>query len=180
MRAVARKQSGEKAGSTEVGLTFVEMVATAAILLILAAAILPLARTTIVRQREIELHRALRDMRTAIDEYHDAVVEGRIGGMNVKAGSGGFPPDLDSLVEGVPAVQGGVQQVPGRQRIPTVGGKLKFLRRIPVDPMTSSKDWGLRCYQDDPDDTSWCGDNVWDVYTQSDGTALDGTKYKDW
>ncbi len=151
----------------ERGLTFVEMVATAAILMILASAILPMARATYKRQREMELRRALREMRTAIDLYHQAVVTGQIGGMDVKLGSEGYPPDLETLVKGVNQV--------GR-----VKTKLRFLRRIPRDPMTEDGEWGLRCYQDDADSTSWCGDNVWDVYTKSEGTALDGSPYAEW
>lgn len=149
------------------GTTFVEMMATATILMILAGAILPLARVTVKRQREIELHRGLRTMREAIDRYKAAVDAGQIGGTDVKLGSEGYPPDLEALVEGVSQV--------GR-----LDRKLKFLRRIPIDPMTRSAEWGLRCYQDDPDSSHWCGDNVFDVYSKSDGTALDGTKYKDW
>jgi general secretion pathway protein G len=152
---------------SERGLTFVEMVATAAILMILASAILPVARVTHKRQREMELRRALREVRTAIDLYHQAVVTGQIGGMDVKLGSEGYPPDLETLVKGVNQV--------GR-----VNFKLKFLRRIPRDPLTEDGEWGLRCYQDDADSTSWCGDNVWDVYTKSEGTALDGSSYTEW
>ena len=149
------------------GFTYLEMVATAGILAILASAIMPMARVTRMRQREIELHRELRVLRTAIDEYKKAVDAGRIGGTDVKLGSEGYPPDLDTLVEGVNAV--------GR-----VDVKLKFLRRVPLDPMSGKPEWGLRCYQDDPDETSWCGQNVWDVYTKSQGKGLDGTRYKEW
>jgi general secretion pathway protein G len=162
-------------GKDERGLTFVEMIATATILLILASVILPTARTMHKRQREIELRRALREIRTAIDDYHDRVVgnpskgipPGQIGGMDVKLGSVGYPPDLETLVKGVNAV--------GK-----INTKLKFLRRIPFDPMTNSQEWGLRCYRDDSDSTSWCGDDVWDVYTTSEGEALDGTNYNEW
>ena len=149
------------------GFTYLEMVATAAILMILASAILPMARVTRTRQKEIELRRELRVLRTAIDEYKKAVDSGKIGGSDVKVGSEGYPEDLETLVEGVTAV--------GR-----VDTKLKFLRRIPVDPMTGKAEWGLRCYQDEPDSTSWCGQNVWDVYSLSRGKALDGTRYADW
>ena len=150
------------------GFTYLEMVATAAILLILASAILPMARVTRTRTREIELRRELRTMRTAIDRYHQAVVEGKIGGTDVKLGSNGYPPDLDVLVEGVTQV--------GR----VDGVKLKFLRRVPKDPITGTTDWGMRCYQDDSKNDSWCGQNVWDVYTKSGGKGLDGTRYKEW
>ena len=149
------------------GTTFVELMAAATILMILAGAVLPLARVTVKRQREAELRRTLRELRRAIDEYKLKVDQGQIGGTDVKVGSEGYPPDLETLVKGVSQV--------GR-----LDRKLKFLRRIPLDPMTQGSEWGMRCYQDDPDSTSWCGDNVWDVYTKAAGTALDGTKYKDW
>ena len=158
--------SGRRAES---GFTYLELVATTAILMILASAIMPMARVTRKRQKEIELRRELRVLRTAIDDYKKMVDAGRIGGTEVKLGSEGYPPTLEVLVEGVNAVG----QADSRR-------KLKFLRRIPVDPMTQGTEWGMRCYQDDPDTTSWCGDNVWDVYTKAGGTALDGTKYKDW
>jgi general secretion pathway protein G len=151
----------------ERGITFVEVMATATILAILASAVLPLARATYKRQREIELRRSLREIRTAIDRYKLAVDQGQIGGTDVKLGSEGYPPDLETLVKGV-------------SQVGQIDRKLKFLRRIPRDPLTSSDEWGLRCYQDEPDSSSWCGDNVWDVYTTADGTALDGTKYRDW
>lgn len=151
----------------QAGFSYLELVATAGILLILASAILPLARVTRTRQKEIELHRALREIRSAIDRYKAAVDAGQIGGTDVKLGSEGYPPDLETLVKGVSQV--------GR-----VDRKLKYLRRIPIDPMTASSEWSMRCYQDDPDDRSWCGQNVFDVGTSSDGTALDGTRYKDW
>lgn len=151
----------------ERGVTFLELVATAAILMILASAILPLGRVAHRRQQEIELRRDLRRMREAIDRYKLAVDQGLIGGTDVKLGSEGYPPDLETLVKGV-------------NRVGTVDRKLKFLRRIPVDPMTSSAEWGMRCYQDDPDSTSWCGENVWDVYSTSTAKGLDGTAYNTW
>lgn len=152
----------------ERGFTYLEMLATSAILMILASAILPMAKVGRKRQKEIELRRELRVMRTAIDEYKKMVDAGRIGGTDVKLGSEGYPPTLEILVEGVNALND------------VTGKKLKFLRRIPVDPMTSTTEWGLRCYQDDPDSDSWCGSNVYDVYTKSPGKALDETKYADW
>ena len=154
--------------SDERGTTFVEVMATAAIMVILASAILPLGRATFKRQREIELRRALREMRTAIDRYKLAVDQGQIGGTDNQLGSEGYPPDLQTLVEGVTTVGD------------ASGRKLKFLRRVPADPMTHSTDWGLRAYQDEPDARSWGGKNVYDVYTKSEGTALDGTQYRDW
>lgn len=148
-------------------MTFLELVATAAILMILASAILPLGRVAHRRQEEIDLRRSLRRMREAIDRYKMAVDQGLIGGVDVKLGSEGYPPDLDTLVKGV-------------SRVGTVDRKLKFLRRIPVDPMTGEAEWGKRCYQDEPDSTSWCGDNVWDVYSTSTAKGLDGTAYNTW
>jgi general secretion pathway protein G len=154
---------------SERGFTYLELVATAGILMILASAIMPMARVTRKRQKELELRRELRVLRTAIDEYKkNTEPGGRIGGTDVKLGSEGYPPTLEVLVEGVNQV--------GR----VDGVKLKFLRRIPIDPMTNSTEWGMRCYQDEPDTDSWCGSNVWDVYTKSQGVALDGTKYRDW
>ena len=150
------------------GFTFIELLVVTTILLILASAVLPLAKVTVQRQREMELHRVLREMRTAIDKYKDAVDNGLIGSVDVKAGSEGYPPDLETLVEGVSVAND------------ASGRKLKFLRRVPVDPITNSTDWGLRAYADKPDSTSWGGGNVYDVYSKAEGTGLDGTKYKDW
>jgi general secretion pathway protein G len=147
--------------------TYLELIATAAIIAVLASAILPLARVTSTRQRELELRRSLREVRTAIDRYHLAVEQGQIGGSDVKTGSEGYPPDLETLVKGV-------------NRVGTLDRKIKFLRRIPRDPMTENGEWGIRCYQDEPDSTSWCGQNVYDVYSTSPGKGLDGTKYADW
>ncbi len=149
------------------GFSYLEMIAVAAILMIMASAAMPLARVTRVRQKEIDLRRALRVMRTALDEYKKDVDGGRIGGTDVRLGSEGYPPDLEVLVEGVNLV--------GR-----LDHKKKFLRRIPIDPMTGKAEWGMRCYQDKPDSTSWCGENVFDVFTLSAGKALDGSKYQDW
>ena len=151
----------------ERGFTYLELVATSAILMILASAIMPMARVARKRQRELELRRELRILRTAIDEYKKMVDAGRIGGMDLKVGSEGYPPTLEILVEGV-------------SQVGAIDKKLKFLRRLPVDPMTRTPEWGLRCYQDDADSDSWCGSNVYDVYTKSPGEALDKTKYRDW
>ena len=150
------------------GYTFVEILIVATIILILASAIMPLAKVTSRRQREGELRRSLREMRTAIDKFKDAADLGQIGSLDLKVGSENYPADLQMLVDGVNAAND-----------PT-GRKLKFLRRIPVDPMTHGTEWGLRSYQDKPDSTRWGGQNVFDVYTTFDGTALDGTKYRDW
>jgi general secretion pathway protein G len=150
------------------GYTFVELVIVSAMLLILASAVLPLARVTMQRQREIELRRALREMRVAIDRFKDAADQGLIGSTDLRAGADNYPADLETLVEGVSVVGD------------ASGRKLKFLRRIPIDPMTKSTEWGMRSYQDSPDATTWGGQSVYDVYTKSGATALDGTKYRDW
>jgi len=150
------------------GFSFVELLVVSTLLIILASAIMPLAKVTMQRQREAELRRSLREMRTAIDKFKDAADNGLIGAMDLKAGAEVYPADLETLVEGVSVVND------------QSGRKLKFLRRIPIDPMTNSTDWGKRSYQDKPDATSWGGQNVFDVYTRAEGTALDGTKYRDW
>lgn len=152
----------------EAGYSFIELIVVTTILAILASAVMPLAQVASQRQREVELRAALRQMRTAIDKFKDSVDQGRIAQAELTPGSEGYPPDLEALVEGVP--------IQGDQS----GARLKFLRRVPVDPMTNSTDWGMRSYQDRPDSTSWGRQNVYDVYTKSDAEALDGTKYKDW
>ena len=159
---------GIRAIGDERGYTFVELLVVATIVLILASAIMPLAKVTATRPREAELRRALREMRTAIDKYKDAADLGQIGSLDLKVGSENYPPDLETLVDGVTAAND------------ATGRKLKFLRRIPVDPMTRGTEWGMRSYQDKPDATRWGGQNVFDVYTTFDGKALDGTKYRDW
>ncbi len=153
---------------SERGFTFVEMIIVTMILMILASAAMPLAKVTAQRQREAELRRSLREMRTAIDKFKDAVDQGLIATTELRPGSEGYPSELETLVEGVPVAND------------ASGRKLKFLRRVPIDPMTSGTEWGLRSYQDKADSTSWGGQNVFDVYTTSEATALDGTKYRDW
>jgi general secretion pathway protein G len=150
------------------GYTFVELLVVATIIMILASAIMPLAKVTAQRTREAELRRSLREMRTAIDKYKDAADLGQIGQLEIKVGSENYPPDLQTLVDGVTVAND------------ATGRKLKFLRRVPVDPMTHGTEWGLRSYQDKPDATRWGGQNVFDVYTTFDGKALDGTNYRDW
>jgi len=150
------------------GYTFVEIIIVATIIMILASAIIPLAKVTAQRTREAELRRSLREIRTAIDKYKDAADLGQIGTLDLKVGSENYPPDLETLVEGVNAAND------------ATGRKLKFLRHVPVDPMTHGTEWGMRSYQDKPDATRWGGQNVFDVYTTFDGVALDGTKYKEW
>ena len=151
----------------ERGFTFIEMIVVTTILLVLASTVMPLAQVTMQRQREAELHRVLREMRTALDKFKDAVDQGLIPSTELEPANEGYPPDLETLVDGVSVAND------------ASGRKLKFLRRIPVDPMTRDE-WGMRSYQDDPDSKSWGGQNVFDVYTKSEGTALDGTKYQDW
>ncbi len=150
-------------GSTA-AFTLAELMVVVAIISVLAASILPVARITIKRAKEFELRENLRIIRGAIDEYKKLADLGQV---RVEFGSEGYPPSLQVLVEGVELVG-----KPGVER--------KFLRRIPRDPVTNSTEWGLRSYQDDFDSTSWGGENVFDVYSKSEGIALDDTKYKDW
>jgi general secretion pathway protein G len=170
-----------KLKNNQKGFTLIEMIVTFTILAILAAVAIPLARTAVKREKEIELRRNMRVIRDAIDAYKKLADENRI---DFEDNTEGYPPDLETLVEGV-KVSGGAQaggtQQSRTQRPRTEDTKIvKFLRRIPKDPMTNSYDWGLRSYQDDPDSESWGGENVYDVYTKSPGIALDGTKYKEW
>ncbi len=157
---VLRRRNAANPGSQR-GLTLVELIVAITILIILTGAALPIARVRIKREKERELRRDLWEMRDAIDRYKDAADRGAF---QIKLGSEGYPPDLDTLVNGV-----------------DVGGKkVRFLRSIPVDPMTGKTEWGMRCMADDPKSESWCGENVFDVFSQSQGTALDGTKYSEW
>ncbi len=146
---------------SERGVTLIELMIAIGIMAILMAAVLPLARMRVKREKEVELRRDLWEMRDAIDRYKDAADKGAF---QIKVGTDGYPPDLDTLVNGVD-----VQ-----------GKKLRFLRRIPVDPITGKAEWGMRSMQDDPKSSSWGGQNVFDVFTKSEGTALDGTKYSEW
>jgi prepilin-type N-terminal cleavage/methylation domain-containing protein len=210
----------------QAGMTLLELIIACAILLVLASAAMPVARYTVKRQKEAELHRELREMRDAIDRYKDAADRNLI---RVEAGTEGYPPDLDTLVKGVDL---GSQQgagiagatTPGQPLVPATGfgatapstgfggssggfggafggvfgqtpgqtsrqsgsagqdliRHVRFLRRIPVDPMTGRAEWGMRSVQDDPDSTSWGGKDVFDVFSLSTSAALDGTKYSDW
>lgn len=146
------------------GLTLIELVIAVAIVGILAGLALPMARVQIRRQKEVELRRALREMRTAIDRYKDAADRGLL---QVKLGTEGYPPDLETLVKGVQ-----LAGAPDR--------RVRFLRKIPVDPMTGYSEWGMRSVQDSPDAGSWGGQNIFDVYSRSTATALEGTRYSDW
>ncbi len=148
----------------EAGMTLLELIIACSILIVLASAALPVARYSIIRSKEAELRRDLREMKDAIDRYKDLADRNLI---RVEVGSEGYPPDLETLVKGV-------QLGAGSDR------KIRFLRKIPVDPMTGQADWGLRAVQDDPDSQSWGGKNIFDVYSKSQATALDGTKYSEW
>jgi general secretion pathway protein G len=161
VRSSRQHQPHSKATHSESGLTLVELIICVGIVAILATAAIPVARFQVKRTKERELRRDLWEMRDAIDHYKDAADKGAF---QVKADSLNYPPDLETLVNGVD-----IQDK-----------KVKFLRRIPVDPMTGTTDWGLRSNQDDADSDSFGGQNVFDVHTKSQGTALDGTKYSTW
>ena len=148
----------------EVGMTLLELIIACSILLILSTAALPIARNSIRHKKEELLRYHLREMKDAIDRYKDLADTNKI---RVEVGSEGYPPDLETLVKGVRLGAGDDK-------------KIRFLRKIPVDPMTGQADWGLRCVSDDPDSTSWCGKNVFDVYSKSTATSGDGTRYSDW
>jgi general secretion pathway protein G len=150
--------------SSQMGMTLLELIIACSILLILASAALPVARFTIVRPKENELRRDLREIRDAIDRFKDLADRNLI---RVEVGSEGYPPDLETLVKGVSFGDAG-------------GRRIRFLRRIPRDPMTGRADWNLQAIQDDPDSTSWGGRNVFDVHSKSQGVALDGTRYSEW
>jgi general secretion pathway protein G len=152
--------------SAQAGMSLLELIVACTILLILSSMALPIAKFTVIREREKELRLDLREMRGAIDKYKDLADQQKI---RVELGSEGYPPDLDTLVKGVAVGGSGA-----------AGKNMRFLRRVAKDPMTGRAEWGLRSVQDDPDSTSWGGKNVFDVYSKSTGTALDGTKYSDW
>jgi general secretion pathway protein G len=160
-RMLAFDSFGKRQRLSRCGFTVVELIVAMTILMILTAAAVPIVRVTLQRGKERELRRDLWEMRDAIDRYKDAADRGAF---QVKVDSQGYPPDLDTLVKG----------------IDSNGKKMRFLRRIPVDPMTGTTEWGLRSMQDESDSDSWGGQSVFDVYTKSEGTALDGSKYKTW
>lgn len=161
-------------GNPQAGLTLLELILTCGILLILSSVALPIARYAVVREKETILRHNLDEIRDAIDRYKDAADHQAI---KVEIGTEGYPPDLQTLVTGVRLGNG--TSIGGNS-----GGssdkKIVFLRKIPIDPMTGRADWGLRAVQDDPDSTHWSGKDVFDVYSQSASTAMDGTKYSDW
>ena len=165
---MGRRFKAQTLANHEGGFSFIELVIVTGIMFILASAVMPLAQVTSQRQREVELRRNLRELRTAIDKFKDAVDTGQIPTTELEPGSEGYPPDLETLVEGVSVAND------------ATGRKLKFLRRVPIDPITNSTEWGLRAYQDKPDSTSWGGRNVFDVYSKSEATGLNGTKYREW
>jgi general secretion pathway protein G len=150
------------------GYTFIELVMATAIMMVLASAAIPLARVSIRRQQENELHRDLREMRAAIDRFKDMADANALVTTALRLGCENYPTSLDLLVEGVP------------RSGDASGRKVKFLRRIPIDPITRSADWGLRSYTDAPDATVWGGQCVYDVYSKAPGKGLDGTKFRDW
>ena len=151
--------------SSEAGMTLLELILACTILLILSSSALPIARYTIVHKKEELLSYELRQMRDAIDRYKDLADSNKI---RVEVGTEGYPPDLETLVKGVKLGTGGDDK------------RIRFLRRIPVDPMTGRADWGLRAVQDDPDSNSWGGKNVFDVFSKSQATGTDGRRYSEW
>ena len=181
---------------TQAGMTLLELIIACGILLVLSSAALPLARVTIKRQREAELRRDLRELRDSIDRYKNDADKNLI---RTEVGSENYPPDLETLVAGVDITLGSTSQIGisaaalaagsgtaqgGGLSSPTstteLPSKVRYLRKIPVDPMTGKAEWGLRAIQDDPDSHSWGGHNVFDVYSLSTDTGMDGTNYGDW
>ena len=161
---MSKKLSIRRRLSSEAGMTLLELIIACSILVVLSSAALPVARFSILHRKEEELHRGLREMRDAIDRYKDLADQHLI---RTELGSENYPPDLETLVNGVQLGTSGDR-------------KIRFLRKIPVDPMTGRAEWGLRAVQDDPDSTSWGGKNVFDVYSKSQATTSDGTRYADW
>lgn len=151
-------------GADESGLSLLELIIASSVLLILATAALPAFKYSVIRSKEYRLRRNLREIRNAIDRYKDVADRNLV---QVQVGSEGYPPDLETLVQGVQYGSSGTQ-------------KIRFLRRIPVDPMTGRAEWNLQSAQDDPDSTSWGGNNVFDIHSKSQATAMDGTKYSEW
>jgi general secretion pathway protein G len=158
---ILRRFHGGQGARRQSGFTLLELIIATAILLVLSTMAVPLARLSIKREKEKRLRNDLWEMRDAIDRYK---IDADRNAFQTKVDSQGYPPDLDTLVKGVD-----VQ-----------GKKVRYLRKVPIDPMTGTVEWGLRSMQDDPDSDSWGGQSVFDVYTKSQDEALDGTKYKDW
>ncbi len=152
--------------SERFGFTIIELIVVIAIISTLAVVAIPMVETSVKREKELHLKRSLREIRTAIDEYHDFVVNNKI---KFDEETYGYPEDLEILVKGIEFRD---KKNKGKVR--------KFLRRIPVDPMTGNIEWGLRSYQDKMNSTHWGGENVWDIYSKSEKKALDGSSYKDW
>jgi general secretion pathway protein G len=150
------------------GYTFIELIIATAVIMILASAALPLARVSVRRQKETYLRTELRTMRAAIDRFKDLADTGGIASTALRLGCENYPPSLEALVDGVPRSNDASSR------------PVKFLRRIPLDPITGRADWGLRAYSDPPDATTWSGQCVFDVYSKAPGRALDGTRYRDW
>jgi general secretion pathway protein G len=150
------------------GFTFLELVVVTAIMMIMATAALPLARVSMKRQKEAELRRSLREMRQAMDTFKLWADRRQIAASDLVFGCDNYPASLEVLVNGVLLAND------------ATGNRKKFLRRIPIDPMTGSTDWGKRSYMDNPDAKVWGGQCVFDVYSKYEGTALDGSKYRDW
>jgi len=161
------RKKGERglAGRGERGMTLVELIVAVTIMALLTTMSVPLVRYRVQRDRERDLRRALDTIDKAIDDYKDAALAGKI---EVKLGTDGYPESLEQLVEGVKLLQS------------AEGKKIKFLRKIPLDPMTNGYDWGKRSTQDDPKSTSWGGQNIFGVYTKSTDRARDGTPYSEW
>jgi len=155
-------------GRNSPGYTFIELIIATAVMMILASAALPLARVSIRRQKETYLRTELRSMRAAIDRFKDLADTGGVAATALRLGCENYPASLETLVEGVPRSNDASNR------------PVKFLRRVPLDPITGRADWGLRAYSDAPDATSWSGQCVFDVYSKAPGRALDGTRYRDW
>jgi general secretion pathway protein G len=164
-RGMTERQRRDSTRSGQRGMTLVELIVAFTILALLSTLAVPLARYRVKRDKERDLRYSLREIRSAIDRYKDASDQQKI---QVKVGTDGYPADLDVLVEGVTLVGN------------ATGAKIKFLRRIPIDPMTGKAEWGKRSSQDDPKSNSWGGQNVFDVYSTSMERARDGTPYSEW
>ncbi|MBI1822873.1 MAG: type II secretion system protein [Nitrospirae bacterium] len=155
----------------EAGLTLLELMVTLSIIMILASMVIPFSKMAARRAKEYELHQTLRTIREAIDEFHQDFLTIPYKGSTIAndiAGESGYPKSLDILVKGVKNPRSPKETV------------TRYLRKIPIDPMTKNAEWGLRCNSDEPDSENWCGDDVYDVYSKSSNTAIDKTKYRDW